>query len=165
MAAILLLQLASDQLLSAANTLGSDTGFAELAAGPAGSQAAEEAEDLAKGIAQYRGAADGLLDTLFARSDGVELGWHWLENLLRQLPQRRSPAAGKSARKLTINHIGISRACTEQPVLHRVGHKKRGFTDAEPLVRQYRAVAVLSVAAFSTSAGDLSTSELSRKRF
>ena len=154
MAAILLLQLASDQLLSAANTLGSDTGFAELAAGPAGSQAAEEAEDLAKGIAQYRGAADGLLDTLFARSDGVELGWHWLENLLRQLPQRRSPAAGNSARKLTINHIGILVHALSSRLAPRRA-QEAWITDAEPLVRQYRAVAVLSVAAFSTSAGDI----------
>lgn len=154
MAAILLLQLAGDQLLSAANTPGSDADATDLAAGPAGSQAAEEAEDLAKGIAQFRATADDLLDTLFARPDGVELGWHWLENLLRQLPRHRSPAAGHSLRKLTINHIGILvHALSSRLTPRRV--QEAWITDAEPLVRQYRAVAVLCVAAFSISAGDL----------
>jgi hypothetical protein len=59
MAAILLLQLASDQLLSAANTPDGSAGLVEP-------QAAEEAEELANSITQFGQAADGLLDILFA---------------------------------------------------------------------------------------------------
>jgi hypothetical protein len=107
-----------------------------------------------KSTAQFGYAADGLLDILFARPDGVELGWHWLENLLRQLPQRRPPAAGHRARKLTINHIGILvHALSSRLAPRRM--QDAWIADAEPLVRQYRAVAVLSVAAFSGTAGDL----------
>ena len=54
-----------------------------------------EAVDLAKDAAQFWRDAGGLLDILFARPDGVELGWHWLEHLLRQLPRRRPPAYGR----------------------------------------------------------------------
>ena len=87
MAAILLLQSASEQLLS-----------------PRGDEV--ETEDLSKGIAQFRNAVGGVLDILFARADGVELAWHWLENLLRQTP--RVPPAGRSGpRKQMINRIGI----------------------------------------------------------
>ena len=153
MAAILLLRLASDQLLSAANTLDSHAGFAEPSAELAGSQAAGNAEDLAKGVAQSREAADGLLDILFARPDGVELGWHWLENLLRQLPQRRPSAAGHTARKLIINHIWILVHALSSRLAPRRTHEA-WIADVEPLFRQYRAVAVLSVAAFSGTAND-----------
>ena len=127
--------------------------------GGAGSQAAEDAEDVAKGVAQFREAADGLLDILFARPDGVELGWHWLENLLRQLPQHRSPAHGHRPRKLI--YIGIlARALSSRLAPRRT--QEAWIADAEPLRRQYRAVAVLSVAAFSATAGDLDVGAFAR---
>jgi hypothetical protein len=91
---------------------------------------------------------------LFARPDGVELGWHWLDNLLRQLPQFRLPAAGRRARKLIINYIGILVYALSSRLAPR-RTQDAWIADAEPLVRQYRVVAVLSVAAFSGTAGDL----------
>jgi hypothetical protein len=36
-------------------------------------------------------------DILFARLDGVELAWYWLENLLRQIPRGRHLAQFVSA--------------------------------------------------------------------
>ena len=77
MAAILLLQSVSEQLLSARGE-------------------EEETEGLSNGIAQFYSTVSGVLDILFARPDGVELAWHWLENLLRQTP--RVPRAGRTAR-------------------------------------------------------------------
>jgi hypothetical protein len=154
MAAILLLQLASVQLLSAANPPDSGARFVEPPVGLAGSQAAADAEDLERGAAQYREAADGLLDVLFARSDGVELGWHWLENLLQQLPQHRPPTRGLRSHERMINHIGILVLALSSRLAPRRA-QETWIADAEPLVRQYRAVAVLSVAAFGATAGGL----------
>jgi hypothetical protein len=135
MAAILLLQSASEQLLS-----------------PRGEEE-EETEDLSKGIAQYRVAVGGVLDTLFARPDGVELAWHWLENLLRQTP--RAPPAGRSGpRKQMINRIGIlAHALSSRMTPRRA--QDAWIKEAEPLARQFRAVAVLSVAGFTTTVADL----------
>jgi hypothetical protein len=158
MAAILLLQLASDQLFSAAcarDEREQDASFTKqggwLAAGPE----AHERDDLEEGITQFREAAGRLLDILFARSDCIELGWHWLENLLRQVPPRLPPDDGRQARKLMINHIGI----LVHGVSSRLAPRPRRdawIADAKPpLFRQYRAVAVLSVAAFSSAVSDL----------
>jgi hypothetical protein len=161
MAVILLLQLASVQLLSAPNTPDRNTLLAEPLVRLAEPQAAEEVEDLAKGITQFRKSADGLLDILFARPDGIQLGWHWLEHLLRQLPQRRPPAPSLTARKLMINHIGILvHALSSRLAPRRT--QDVWIVDAEPLVRQYRAVAVLSAAAFSGTESDLDIGAVAR---
>ena len=122
MAAILLLQSASEQLLS-----------------PRGDE--EETEDLSKGIAQFRDAVGGVLDILFARLDGAELAWHWLENLLRQTP-RLPPVSRGDPRKQMINRIGIlAHALSSRMTPRRV--QDAWIREAEPLVRQYRAVATL----------------------
>ncbi len=164
MAAILLLQLASVQLLSAANApdgQGRHSGCAEQQAGLAGYQVAKKVEDLTKGVTLFSEAADDLLDIVFARSDGVELGWHWLENLLRQIPQRLPPADGCGQRKFMINHIGIlvhAVSCRLAPLRAQ----DEWIAQAEPLVRQYRAVAVLSVAAFSSAATNVNIGAVAR---
>jgi hypothetical protein len=134
MTAILLLQLASEQLLS-----------------PWADE--EDAEDLNKDVAHFSDAVRGVLDVLFARPDGVELAWCWLENLLRQIP--RVPAVSRSAsRKQIVNRIGI--------LVHALGSRlepRRAqdawIAEAKPLVRQFRAVAVLSVTAFTSTVGGL----------
>ena len=134
MTAILLLQLASEQLLS-----------------PWADEV--DAEDLNKDVAHFSDAVRGVLDVLFARPDGVELAWCWLENLLRQIP--RVPAVNRGApRKLMVNRIGI--------LAHALGSRLKPrraqdawIAEAEPLARQFRAVAVLSVTAFTSTAGGL----------
>ena len=141
MAAILLLQLASEQLLS-----------------PCANE--EDAEDLNKDIAYFSDAVRGVLDILFARPDGVELAWCWLENLLRQIP--RVSAVNRGApRKLMVNRIGI--------LAHALGSRleprraqEAWITEAKPLAQQYRAVAVLSVAAFTSTAGGLDVGAVAR---
>lgn len=164
MAATLLLQLASVQLLSAANApdgQGRHSSFAEQQARLTGSHVAEKVEDLTKGVTLFSEAANGLLDIVFARSDGVELGWHWLENLLRQIPQRLPPADGRGQRKFMINHIGIlvhAVSCRLAPLRAQ----DEWIAQAEPLVRQYRAVAVLSVAAFSSTATNVDIGAVAR---
>jgi hypothetical protein len=141
MAAILLLQLASEQLLSSRGD-------------------EEDIEDLEKSIGQFRDAALGVLDILFARPDGVELAWHWLENLLRQIP--RIPPAGQSVpRKLMINQIGIlSHALSSRLAPRRA--QDAWIAEAEPLTQQFRAVAALSVAAFTTTVGDLDVGSVAK---
>ena len=141
LAAILLLQLASEQLLS-----------------PCADD--EVTEDMNKDVAHFSDAVRGVLDVLFARPDGVELAWCWLENLLRQIP--RVPAVNRSApRKLMVNRIGI--------LVHALGsrlepHRAQDtwIAEAEPLAKQFRAVAVLSVAAFTSTAGGLDVGSVAR---
>ena len=141
MTAILLLKLASEQLLS-----------------PWADE--EDAEDLNKEVAQFSDAVRGVLDVLFARPDGIELAWCWLENLLRQIP--RVPAVNRSApRKQMVNRIGI--------LVHALGSRlepRRAqdawIAEAKPLAQQFRAVAVLSVAAFTSMAGDLDVGLVAR---
>ncbi len=141
MAAIQLLQLASEQLLSPCAIV-------------------DNAEDLNKEVAHFSDAVRGVLDVLFARPDGVELAWCWLENLLRQIP--RVPAVNRSApRKLMVNHIGI--------LAHALGSRlepRRGqdawIAEAEPRAQQFRAVAVLSVAAFTSMAGVLDVGSVAK---
>jgi len=141
MAAILLLQSASEQLLS-----------------PRGDEV--ETEDLSKGIAQFRNAVGGVLDILFARADGVELAWHWLENLLRQTP--RVPPAGRSGpRKQMINRVGIlAHALSSRMTPRRA--QDAWIRETKPLERQFRAVAVLSVAAFTTTVADLDVGSIAK---
>ncbi|MDA8416559.1 MAG: hypothetical protein M0Z78_05760 [Betaproteobacteria bacterium] len=135
MAAILLLQLASEQLLS-----------------PWADE--EDSEDLNKDVAHFSDAVLGVLDILFARPDGVELAWCWLENLLRQIPRVPAVNRGAPPRKLMVNRIGI--------LAHALGSRLKPrrsqdawIAEAEPLARQFRAVTVLSVAAFTSTAGGL----------
>lgn len=155
MAAILLLQLASVQLLSAPNTPDGDARFVQSPAALAGSQAAKDAEELAKGVAQYQEAVDGLLDVLFARSDAVELGWHWLENILRQLPRHRASGRRQNHSSYRmIDQLGIL-VCALSSRLSPRRTQEVWIADVQPLFRQYRAVAVLSVSAFSATAGNL----------
>ena len=141
MAAILLLQLASEHLLS-----------------PPSEE--EETEDLNKGIAQFRNTVDGVLDTLFTRPDNVELAWHWLENLLRQTP--RAPPAGRSGpRKQMINRIGILAHGLSSRMTPRRA-QDAWIREAEPLARQFRVVAVLSVAAFTAMAAELDVGSIAK---
>jgi hypothetical protein len=142
MAAILLLQLASEQLLS-----------------PCADE--ESAEDLNKDVAHFSDAVHGVLDVLFARPDGVELAWCWLENLLRQIP--RVPAGSRSApRKLMVNRIGI--------LVHALGSRLKPrraqddwIAEAKPMARQFRAVAVLSVTAFTSTTGGLDVGAVAKR--
>ena len=141
MAAILLLQSANERLLS-----------------PRGDE--EETQDLNKGIAQFRSAVGGVLDILFARPDGVELAWHWLENLLRQTP--RIPRAGPNGpRKQMINRIGIlAHALSSRMTPRRA--QDAWIREAKSLERQFRAVAVLSVAACTTTVADLDVGSVAK---
>jgi hypothetical protein len=163
MASILLLQLASEQLLSAASIPDEEScsaGFYEQTIGTEDPQSAEEAKDLEKGITHYREAAGRLIDILFARPDGAELGWHWLENLLRQAPRLPRPD-GRGARKFIINRIGILVQALSGHLAPRRG-QNAWIAEAAPFARQYRAVAVLSVAAFSTMADALDVGTVAR---
>ena len=132
MTAILLLQLASEQLLS---LCASD----------------EDAEDLNKDVAHFRESVGIVLDVLFARPDGVELAWCWLENILRQRP-RFPPVGHSTPRKQMVNRIVI--------LVHAIGNRLEPcrtqddwIAEAEPLAQQFRAVAVLSVTAFTSMDG------------
>jgi hypothetical protein len=140
MAAILLLKLASEQLLSPC--------------------ADEDTGDLNKDIAHFSDAVCGVLDVLFARPDGVELAWCWLENLLRQIP--RVPTAARSGpRKLMVNHIGI----LAHALGSRLGPRRAQdawIAEAKPLAQQFRAVAVLNVAAFTSMAGVLDVGSVAK---
>ena len=73
-----------------------------------------------------------------------------LENLLRQLPQRRPPADRHRQRKLMINHIGILVHAVSSRLAPR-RTQDSWIADAHPLFRQYRAVAVLCVCVHSSS--------------
>ncbi|WP_369574507.1 hypothetical protein [Acidithiobacillus sp. IBUN Pt1247-S3] len=134
MAAILLLKLASEQLLS-------------LCTGE------DDAGDLNKDIAHFSDAVGEVLDVLFARPDGVELAWCWLENLLRQIP--RVPHMDRNnPREMIVDRIGI--------LVHALGNRlnpRRAqdtwIMEAAPAMRQYRVVSALSVAAFTSMASNL----------
>jgi hypothetical protein len=141
MMAILLLQLASEQLLSPYPT-------------------EEEAVDLNKEIARFSDAVIVVLDILFARPDGVELAWCWLENLLRHTP-RLPPVNRNAPRNLMVNRIGI--------LLHALGSRlepRRAqdawIAEAKPLNKQFRAVAVLSVSAFTSTAEGLDVGSVAK---
>ncbi|WP_152535663.1 hypothetical protein [Bradyrhizobium sp. Ai1a-2] len=130
MAAILLLRTTTDQLLTPEDE-------------------DRQAEHLAEGIARFRNAIREVLDTLFARSDGAELAWHWLENLLRRRlhPPRNDQRDGP---KQIINRIGILVHALSSRMAPR--RSQDGWISAAPpLERQFRAVAVLSVAAWTTT--------------
>ena len=87
MAAILLVQLASDQLLAPRDHEADDEGLAEA-------------------VAQFNEAASAALDVLFARPDRVELAWCWLEHLMRQR-LRTPPSRVDSRTSQTVNRIGL----------------------------------------------------------
>ncbi len=141
MAAILLLQLASEQLLS-----------------PCADE--EVAEDLSKDIARFSDAVRSVLDVLFSRPDRIELAWCWLENLLRQIP--RVPAVNRSApRKMMVNRIGI----LVHALGSRLGPRRAQYAwiaEAKPLSQQFRAVSVLSVAAFTSMDGVLDVGSVAK---
>jgi len=128
MAAILLLQLASEQLLSEPDD--------------------ESVGDLNQGIATFSDNCRGVLEVVFARSDGVKLAWYWLENLVRQNP-RVSPPRRSAPRTLIINRIGILANAISSRLAPR-RDQDAWIAEAAPLARQFRAVAVLSVTAFAT---------------
>jgi hypothetical protein len=153
MAAVLLVQLASTQLLS--------TDVTEPSGAQALPQEAAKAEELAPAITLFRQAADGLLDILFGRPDGAELGWHWLEYVLRELPQNRRHGGDQKPPRLIVNRIGILvHALSSRLAPRRT--QDAWIAEAEPVVRQYRAVAVLSVAAFSATEGGLDIGNVAR---
>ena len=133
-AAILLLQMASEQLLSPRD-------------------GGEDEEDLTKDIELFNDTATEVVDVLFARSDAAELAWCWLENLLCQIP-RLPPAGLRHARKVVINQIGILVHAIASRLAPRRAHEV-WIADAPPLARQFRALAILSVLAFTTKARDL----------
>lgn len=141
MTAILLLQLASEQLLS----LCADD---------------EDAEDLNKDVAHFRESVGSVLDALFTRTDSVELAWCWLENILRQRP-RFPPVGHSTPRKQMVNRIGI--------LVHALGNRLEPcrtqddwIAEAEPLAQQFRAVAVLSVTAFTSMDGVLDVGSVAK---
>jgi hypothetical protein len=158
MAAVLLVQLASTQLLST-DALPNPT--TKPSAAPALPQEATEAEDLTQAITLFRQAADGLLDILFGRPDGAELGWHWLEYILRELPRYRRHGGDQKSPRLIINRIGILvHALSSRLAPRRT--QDMWIAEAAPPIRQYRVVAVLSVAAFSTMEGGLDIGAVAR---
>lgn len=135
MAAILLLQLVGEQLIPRQ----SDEG---------------DAEDLSESVELFRKMVDQVLDVLFARSDHVELAWHWLENVLRKTPQLRPSEHQGVLRKQIVDRIGILAHALSSRMTPR-DDQDAWIAQAEPLARQFRAVAVLCVAGFTTAVADL----------
>jgi hypothetical protein len=128
MAAVLLVQLASEQLLVPRDPEDDDEGLAEA-------------------VARFTEAASAALDVLFARPDGVELAWCWLERLMRQrlsTPRRRLD--GRTSQM--VNRIGL----LAHALANRLDPRRAQaawIAEADLLARQFRAVAVLSVTAFT----------------
>lgn len=155
---VLLLRLVSDQLLSSKNDQEDCRAKTQSLADTVVIDGAEQIESLKEGVADYRKLVDNLLDVLLSRPDGKELGWHWLENLLRQSPKPR-PANGDRMPKYRVDYLGI--------LIHQLSSRlapRRGqsswISEVKPLWRQYRGVAVLSVAGFSSATGSLDVGAL-----
>lgn len=126
--AILLLQLAGQQLLSPGDCVA-------------------DANDLTEEIARFHDDMGAILHVLFDRPDAVGLGWSWLENLLRQVPRARTARRGDSG-NLMVNRLGLLIEALSSRLEPRV-EQDIWIAEAKPLARQYRAIAVLSIAAFS----------------
>ena len=154
MAAVLLLQLASVQLLSVA-IMPEARGRLESSLIPTsdGSTGADIRFDkLTEQIEQYKRVISDLLEVFFGREDSVELGWHWLERLFRETPRYVTEGGNSQERKLMIDHIGI----LIYELSRRLSPRQSPIDwveGANPFSRQYRASSILSVVAFS-SAGD-----------
>ena len=126
--AIPLLQLAGQQLLAPGERMA-------------------DANDLTEEIARFHEEMGAILDVFFVRPDAVELGWSWLENLLRQVPRAPTTPRGDSG-NLVVNRLGLLIEALSRRLEPRI-KQEVWIADAEPLARQYRAIAALSVAAFS----------------
>lgn len=151
-AAILLLQMASSQLLAIKDDGEDDAPTVGLSVETGALHCVEKRVTLAESIAEFKKSVDNLLDVLFTRPDGGELGWHWLENLLRQLPRQRPRRGDQMAPDYQIDYLGILiHALSSRLVPRRA--LSSWISEMEPPWRQYRGVAVLSVAGFSSAAG------------
>jgi hypothetical protein len=139
--AIPLLQLAGQQLLAP------------------GERVAEESE-LTEEMARFQEDMRELLEALFSRPDAFDLGWSWLENLLRQTPQGQAAPEG-DRRCLRVNRLGLLIEALSRQLEPR-GDQEAWVAAAEPLARQFRAVAVLCVAAYSAKAASLDVGSVAR---
>jgi hypothetical protein len=141
MAAVLLLQLASEQLFA-----------------PRGHE--DDDEGLAAAVAQFTEAANAALDVLFARPDGVELAWCWLERLMRQrLSIPRRGLDGRTSQM--VNRIGLLAHALASRLDPRRA-QAAWIAEADPLARQFRVVAVLSVTAFTARSGPLDVGSVAK---
>lgn len=139
--AIPLLQLAGQQLLAPGESV-------------------VDANDLTEEMARFHADMGAILDVLFGRSDAVELGWSWLENLLRQAPRAPTTLCGDS-RNVTVNRLGLLIEALSRRLEPRI-KQEVWISDAEPLARQYRAIAALSVAAFGAQSATPDTGSIAR---
>lgn len=119
-----------------------------------------DANDLTEEMARFHEDMGAILDVLFGRPDAVELGWSWLENLLRQAPRAPTTPRGDS-RNLMVNRLGLLIEALSRRLEPRI-KQEVWIADAEPLARQYRAIAALSVAAFSAKSATLDIGTIAR---
>lgn len=147
-AAILLLRLASEQLLE------QHTKSADI-------------KDLDEAITIFRNGVKEILGALFARSDGVALAWCWLENLMRQPPNHSQRDSSQHC-NLVINYIRIlvGEICAQLEHCCAYG---AWIKEVKPNFRQYRSIVVLAVAAFTNKSdvniGDVAKSLLKNDGF
>ena len=119
-----------------------------------------DANDLTEEMARFHEDMGAILDVLFSRPDAVELGWSWLENLLRHAP--RAPTAPRGdCRNLMVNRLGLLIEALSRRLEPRID-QDAWIAAAEPLARQYRAIATLSVAAFSAKSATLDVGSVAR---
>jgi hypothetical protein len=119
-----------------------------------------DANDLTEEMAHFHDDMGAILDVLFGRPDAVELGWSWLENLLRQAP-RAPPAPRGDSRNIMVNRLGLLIEVLARRLEPRI-EQDAWIAAAEPLARQYRAIATLSVAAFSAKSATLDVGSVAR---
>jgi hypothetical protein len=139
--AIPLLQLAGQQLLAPGESV-------------------VDGNDLTEEMARFHADMGAILDVLFGRSDAVDLGWSWLENLLRQAPRAPTTPRGDS-RNLMVNRLGLLIEALSRRLEPRI-KQEVWISEAEPLARQYRAIAALSVAAFGAQSATLDIGSIAR---
>lgn len=119
-----------------------------------------DANELTEEMSRFREDMGAVLDVLFGRPDAVELGWSWLENLLRQTPLGQAAPKG-DRRNLRVNRLGLLIEALARRLEPRV-EQGEWIAAAEPLTRQYRAVATLTVAAFSATSATLDVGAVAR---
>lgn len=147
---IILLRLANDQLLT--TTRPSVEGF-YLHGCHEEMTDQVRINDLDSQVLEFQRLATALLDVIFERDDGFELGWCWLENILRHAPWIRRATAGQRDERI-VNQIGLLAGALSARLQPRSDYSG-WIREAPPLARQYRAIAVLSVAAYSAQPGNI----------
>jgi len=152
MAVVLLLQLLTTQLLSSEHKAKKQELEPEVPSDVANVRDIVDIENLPKEVGKFQQLVDEVLDVLFARSDSVELAWHWMETLFPQAPQPLTCAEDRRQNRFVVNRIGILISSLSTRLAPRRS-QDAWIADAKPLARQYRAISVLSVMAFSHVGG------------